>query len=121
MDKNIEISLEMLIKILDNKLDLMNEIYNIVINQKTMLQSEEDCFDLLKETGKMVKEKTLQINSLDSDFQLKYDEISEELALKKQDYKGYIILLKDKIKDATELKLKIKLQEDKNKSLLDAC
>lgn len=119
MDKNVELTLEILIKILDEKLDLMNEIYNIVINQKTMLQSNEDCFTMLKETGKMVKEKTLQINSLDSQFQSKYDLISAELTECKEDYKGYIMLLKEKIKLATELKLKIKLQEDKNKSLLD--
>lgn len=119
MDKNIEVNLELLISILDKKLDLMNEIYNIVINQKTMLQSDNDCFSMLKETGNMVKEKTLQINSLDSEFQSKYDTISSELSMHKEDYKGYIILLKEKIKASTELKLKIKLQEEKNKSLLE--
>lgn len=119
MDKNIEITLDMLVSILDNKLNLMSEIYNIVINQKTMLQSDMECFDMLKETGSMVKEKTLKINELDTHFQNKYDTISEELASKKQDYKGYIMILKDKIKQATELKLKIKLQEDKNKNLLE--
>lgn len=119
MDKNIEVNLELLISLLDKKLDLMNEIYNIVINQKTMLQSDNDCFSMLKETGNMVKEKTLQINSLDSEFQSKYDTISSELSMHKEDYKGYIILLKEKIKASTELKLKIKLQEEKNKSLLE--
>ncbi|MCQ2978541.1 MAG: hypothetical protein MJ245_01960 [Clostridia bacterium] len=119
MDKNIEINLELLIGILDKKIDVMNEIYNIVINQKTMLQSGTDCMDMLRETGNMVKEKTLLINGLDSDFQNKYDMISKDLSACKEDYKGYIILLKDKIKTCTELKLKIKLQEEKNKALLD--
>ncbi|MCQ2911465.1 MAG: hypothetical protein MJ244_04670 [Clostridia bacterium] len=97
----------------------MNEIYNIEIKQKTMLQSDNDCFSMLKETGNMVKEKTLSINGLDSEFQSKYDQISSELSIHKDEYKGYIILLKDKIKLCTELKLKIKLQEEKNKALLE--
>lgn len=119
MKEKIEINLEKLISILDSKIDIMNEIYNIVINQKTMIQSSEECFELLKETGQMVKEKTLQINGLDFEFQTMYDEISKELTEKKLSYKGYITLLKDKIKVCTELKLKIKLQEDRNKELLE--
>ena len=119
MKEKMEINLEKLISILDSKIDIMNEIYNIVINQKTMIQSNEECFELLKETGKMVKEKTLQINGLDFEFQNMYDEISKELTEKKLSYKGHITLLKDKIKVCTELKLKIKLQEDRNKELLE--
>ncbi len=97
----------------------MNEIYNISVNQKTMSQSNEECWDLLRETGARVKEKTLKVNALDAEFQAKYDEIGAELAESKVDYKGYITLLKEKIKECTELKLKIKLQEDKNKELLE--
>ena len=119
MKNNIEVNLENLIKLLDDKIDIMSQIYNIVINQKTMIQSKEECLELLKETGSMVREKTLEINGIDTKFQTNYDLISKELCLQKSDFKGYIHLLKDKIKLCTELKLKIKLQEDKNRELLD--
>lgn len=119
MDKNLEMNLDILINMLDRKLEYMNEIYNIAVNQKTMIQSNEECLDLLRETGAMVKEKTLKVNALDGEFQAKYDEIGASLADSKADYKGYISILKDKIKECTELKLKIKLQEDKNKELLE--
>lgn len=115
---DMDVKLRLLIDILIKKQDVMTEIYNIVMNQKTIMTSDGDYMQLLKETSKMVKEKTTEVNDLDEKFQNEYDMISKELSETKESYKGYINVMKEKIKINTELKLKIKLQEDKNKELM---
>ena len=115
---DMEVNLRLLIDLLGKKEEIMTEIYNIVMNQKTIIMQDGDYLQLLREIADVVKEKTLEVNEIDTKFQEEYDKISKELSENKESYKGYINIMKEKIKINTELKLKIKLQEDKNKELM---
>ncbi len=115
---DIEVNLRLLIDILTKKNEVMNEIYNISINQESIISSGHMDMALLGETADLIKSKTEMVNTLDEHFQKTYDLISKELSENIEQYKTHIAAMKEKIQNATELKIRIKLQEESNSQKL---
>lgn len=119
MLNNVKVNLKILLEILQKKEILLNEIYNITINQNTVITSEKVNMVMFEE---MIKEKRIRIddiNDMDEKFQNIFDNIKKDIARYKENYIEAIRELKKFINENINLKMKIELQEEKNRKVLE--
>ncbi|HBY20391.1 MAG: hypothetical protein A2Y24_06560 [Clostridiales bacterium GWE2_32_10] len=119
MLNNVKVNLKILLEILQKKEILLNEIYNITINQNTVITSEKVNMVMFEE---MIKEKRIRIddiNDMDEKFQNIFDNIKKDIARYKENYIEAIRELKKLINENINLKMKIELQEEKNRKVLE--
>lgn len=111
--------LNILVDSLDNKSNLLNNIYEVTKKQEEYINNED--FDL-EEFNIFLEEKQQYIDSiqiLDSGFQSTFDRISKELEDKAYLYKDRIKFLKKKITTVSEIGINIQVLEEKNRTKIE--
>jgi len=119
MLNNVKTSIKILLDIVKKKAIMLNEIYNITINQNTVITSDNVDMSMFREMIKEKKIKIDEINNMDQEFQNIYDSIKKDILKFKDNYKDNIVELKQYIRDDINMKMKIELQEEKNKQILE--
>ncbi|MFV0520218.1 MAG: hypothetical protein ACK5LY_08075 [Lachnospirales bacterium] len=118
-----DVKLNILIDILYDKIQNLNLILNICINQETILLSQEKNIEILnffKETAKEKQNSIDKILMLDSSFNSTYDQVSDvfkdrNLSLA---YKPSIVKIQNLISQIEDLTEKIKNFEKSNDTLI---
>lgn len=116
---NINTYLNILIDSLDEKSDVLKDIYEVTKRQNEYVNQEKIELD---EFNVFITEKQQYIDALeilDSGFQSTFDRISEELKQNTDLYKDKIKLLKDKITSVSEIGIEIQVMEEKNKNKIE--
>lgn len=113
------IKINLLNDIINKKIELLSQAFNITENQQLILkQIEDDNYTNI--FNNMVKEKQAIIENIvqsDDIFNKIYSEISEEINTNSCKYKDELNLLKDKIKLSMDFDIKIRTKEERNKRL----
>ncbi len=115
---NPHTKLTLLLEISKKKFKVLEEILNITENQNTIAQQNSVDHDLFSE---LHEEKQLRIDKrteLDNYFQSVYIEIKPALDRHPDLFRQSIKMLKQLIKQITELEMQIQLGEEKNRQLL---
>lgn len=119
MNNEVKINLKIMTDIIQKKIIILDEIYNITVNQNSVLAAKEVDFGVFDD---MIKEKRTRINdvnNLDEKFQKIYDGIKKDIIKFKDKYEENLKELKDYIQENMNMKMKIQLQEEKNKKILE--
>lgn len=112
---DINTYLNILIDSLDEKSDVLKEIYEVTKKQNEYVSGDK--FDL-EEFNIFIEEKQQYIDKLEmlnSGFQSTFDRISDELKQNTSLYRNKIRLLKSKITSVSEIGIEIQVLEEKNK------
>lgn len=115
---NINKKLRFLQDILNRKIEILNQILNISENQKIFLTSLQDENELNSYLSISLKEKQALINEIkdiDTNFINTFEQFGGELNKNKDFFKDDIQNMKDKIQQITDLDLKVRIIEEKNK------
>ena len=105
--------------LLDRKIELLNIILNITENQKIVFEEKENDDTkpfiniALQEKQKLIDE----IVSIDNMFISIFESFNGELNENKKFFKDDILNIKEKIQQITDIDFKIRLKEEKNKSI----
>ncbi|HCC06983.1 MAG TPA: hypothetical protein DEP72_02280 [Clostridiales bacterium] len=119
MLNNMKTNIKILLDIVKKKAIMLNEIYNITINQNTVITSDDVDMSMFREMINEKKIKIDEINRMDQEFQNIYDSIKKDILKFKDNYKDCIVELKQYIREDINMKMKIELQEEKNKQILE--
>ena len=115
---NINKKLSFLNDILNRKIEILNQILNISENQKMFLTSLQNENELNSYLSISLKEKQALINeikNIDTSFINTFEQFGGELNKNKDFFKNDIQNMKDKIQQITDLDLKVRITEEKNK------
>jgi len=117
-----EIKLSLLLEILDKKQAALNDVLNISENQETLYLSppSEERREFLVEMGREKQKQIDEVLACDEVFQRLFDSIADEFMEKRDQHKEKVRLLQTRINDVLELDVKIRAQEEKGKTLVNA-
>lgn len=117
---NINKTLKYLDNLLNQKLEILNQILNITKNQKMFLTQLDDENNLNSYLSQSLKEKQNLINNLkiiDENFVKNFESFGGELNKNKDFFNQDIKNMQNKIQLITDLDIKIRIEEEKNKPL----
>lgn len=116
---SIQIKLDRLHYLLDKKGQILNQVYNITENQEMFFtqltgeQQKEFLMQSLDEKQKLIKE----VNNIDNEFIVIFSSFNGALNEHIKNFGPSISLMQDKIRKLTDLDVKIRIKEEKNKLL----
>lgn len=113
MDENY---VQVLIDTINKKEDALRKILEITQEQEEISKAEVYDSERMEKT---LNEKEIQIsrlNYLDEGFQSVYDRVSSKIRKNKDEYKGDILVLQEKIRVCTEIGNAIQVLEDRNRN-----
>lgn len=109
---------DIMIRSLKKKIQVLEEIKKINITQKNLLEddkSDADEFDkTVEEKAKLIQ----QMEQLDSGFDKLFDRVKEELDTKRETYAPQIKNMQDLIRQITDISMELQAQESRNKDLM---
>lgn len=108
-----KIKVKLLVDITSKKKELFEELYNITLNQQTVIEHKDADMDLFEEFIEEKDNKIKKVNDIDEQFDNIYREINEEI--KKEEYKKLIKKMQENIREINDLAVKIQVVEEKNK------
>ena len=112
--------LDMMIKSLDEKIEILTQITEENARQKDVLQTEAEVdVDAFKKTVDTKAELIDRINVLNDGFDSLYDHVKEDLEKDKAMYATEIGRMQEQIRIITELSSSIKAEEIRNKALAE--
>ena len=106
--------------ILNEKIQLLNQILNISENQSMFILQLEDENSLNSYLSSSLKEKQKiidRIKIIDDTFIKKFESFGGELNKNKDFFKDELKKMQNKIQSITDLDIKIRIQEEKNKPI----
>jgi hydroxymethylpyrimidine pyrophosphatase-like HAD family hydrolase len=115
---NPSTKLALLLEITKKKLKTLEEILNITENQNTIARQDLVDHDLFSQLHEEKQLRIDKLTELDNYFQSVYTEIKPELDSHPELFRQSIKVIKQLIKDITELEMQIQLAEEKNRQLL---
>jgi len=121
MVQDINAKLNILRDILVKKKSSLAQILSITENQSEVLRCQEGNVEIQSMFSQMNIEKQSFIDSVinaDNLFQSMFDEMADELTNTTTDYRESIILLQNLIREVTDIDVKIRVAEQKNKELI---
>lgn len=119
--------LEMMVRSLDRKIEILNRIEQENRKQRDLLDFpvqekeaeevfEEEAFQrTVEEKGRLIEE----LLKLNEGFDLLFAKVQKELAGQWDDYRNQVRAMQEKIRIITELSSRIRVQEQRNKALVD--
>lgn len=105
---------------LKKKLRLLEQISEINISQKAVLELEDFDVDMLEDSIEQKSSLIEQLNVIDNGFEAVYDKIKEELIENKDVYKNQIQEMKDLIRQVTDLSVTVQNSENRNRELIQS-
>lgn len=119
--------LEMMVRSLDRKIEILNRIEQENRKQRDLLDFpvqekeaeevfEEEAFQrTVEEKGRLIEE----LLKLNEGFDLLFAKVQKELSGQWDDYRSQVRAMQEKIRMITELSSRIQVQEQRNKALVD--
>lgn len=119
--------LEMMVRSLDRKIEILNRIEQENRKQRDLLDFpvqekeaeevfEEEAFQrTVEEKGRLIEE----LLKLNEGFDLLFAKVQKELSGQWDDYRSQVRTMQEKIRMVTELSSRIQVQEQRNKALVD--
>ena len=119
--------LEMMVRSLDRKIEILNRIEQENRKQRDLLDFpvqekeaeevfEEEAFQrTVEEKGRLIEE----LLKLNEGFDLLFAKVQKELSGQWDDYRSQVRTIQEKIRMVTELSSRIQVQEQRNKALVD--
>ncbi|MBF1008507.1 MAG: hypothetical protein HXK85_08015 [Lachnospiraceae bacterium] len=119
--------LEMMLRSLDRKIEILNRIEQENRKQRDLLDFpvqekeaeevfEEEAFQrTVEEKGRLIEE----LLKLNEGFDLLFAKVQKELSGQWDDYRSQVRTMQEKIRMVTELSSRIQVQEQRNKALVD--
>lgn len=119
--------LEMMVRSLDRKIEILNRIEQENRKQRDLLDFpvqekeaeevfEEEAFQrTVEEKGRLIEE----LLKLNEGFDLLFAKVQKELSGQWGDYRSQVRTMQEKIRMVTELSSRIQVQEQRNKALVD--
>lgn len=119
--------LEMMVRSLDRKMEILNRIEQENRKQRDLLDFpvqekeaeevfEEEAFQrTVEEKGRLIEE----LLKLNEGFDLLFAKVQKELSGQWDDYRSQVRTMQEKIRMVTELSSRIQVQEQRNKALVD--
>lgn len=119
--------LEMMVRSLDRKIEILNRIEQENRKQRDLLDFpvqekeaeevfEEEAFQrTVEEKGRLIEE----LLKLNEGFDLLFAKVQKELSGQWEDYRSQVRTMQEKIRMVTELSSRIQVQEQRNKALVD--
>lgn len=118
--------LEMMVRSLDRKMEILNRIEQENRKQRDLLdfpvqEKEEEGFEeeafqrTVEEKGRLIEE----LLKLNEGFDLLFAKVQKELSGQWDDYRNQVRAMQEKIRIITELSSRIRVQEQRNKALVD--
>lgn len=119
--------LEMMVRSLDRKIEILNRIEQENRKQRDLLDFpvqekeaeevfEEEAFQrTVEEKGRLIEE----LLKLNEGFDLLFAKVQKELSGQWDDYRSQVRAMQEKIRMVTELSSRIQVQEQRNKALVD--
>lgn len=115
---NIEIKLKLLIDAASKKAKLLEQIYNITYNQETLCLSdisEAEKAVLIKEAVDEKQKIIDKIAGIDNAFISSFESFGGQLNKNKDKYKDELLALQDMIREVTDIDVKIRVMEERNR------
>lgn len=116
--KETENYISIMIDGLEKKIEILKNISEFNVKQKTILESEqlelEDFNKTVEEKGKLIE----NLVSLDSGFEAVYDRVSEDISDNRSVYREQIKIMQKLIAQITELSVKVQSEEARNRELV---
>lgn len=104
---------------LAKKVEILDTICALNVEQKRMLEDPELMPEELEENFRAKGELVDQLVALDEGFEQVYDRVKEELTHHKEQYASDILQMQKDISRITERSADIRAQEQRNKSLME--
>lgn len=110
--------IEIMIQSLNKKLQVLDQIIELNICQKKILEDSKASAEEFDDTVEKKSALIQQLQQLDSGFDKLYDRVKEELKGNKELYATSIRTMQDAIRKITDKSMEIQAQEARNKELM---
>ena len=111
--------LVIMVESLSKKINILEQLIEHTKEQEILLQEEEWDMErfqqLLDKKGELID----VLNTMDQGFEQVYERIEEELNGKKEKYNMEILLMQQRIREITDLSVKLQELENKNKTKIE--
>lgn len=111
--------LMIMVESLSKKIEILEQLLEYTEEQETLLDEEEfrmeEFSKLLDKKGELID----VLNTMDQGFEQVYERIQEELKGKKEEHAHEILLMQQRIKNITNLSIKLQELEYKNKEKIE--
>lgn len=111
--------LMIMVEALSKKIQILEQLMSYTKEQEALLEDEEWSMEkfqqLLDKKGELID----VLNTMDEGFEQVYERIEEELNGKKEIYATEILLMQQRIKEITDLSVKLQELEYKNKEKIE--
>lgn len=115
----VETQLKILLEMLDNKIDCLNKILKSVENQNEFIRKGSYDYNEYRLETNTKLENLEKANSIDEVFVRVYAKIKRMIDQNNRLHKDLVAKLQDKIKEVTDLTVKIHVTEERNARLGD--
>ena len=111
--------LMIMVESLSKKIDILEKLLEYTKEQELLLEEEEfsmeEFRELLDKKGELID----VLNTMDQGFEQVYERMEEEIKGKKEEHAHEILLMQQRIKNITDLSIKLQELEYKNKEKIE--
>ena len=118
--EQVAIQCEILLEVVKEKVELLEQIFNLTLNQHTVLEMDSYQESIFENLAKEKDKRIQRINELDDFFERTYTQIKENIMRESSDLKEIIQFIQQEIRKIGEWTIQIQLYEEKNRQSLQS-